>query len=643
MKFCHKRRPFDLKLMGPNHAAHQCTVAFSVASAYAIAATYLPPMQFQLAGLATVLVACGIVKIPAASAHYSFSKKITKTGLTWLLINDFHQQCTQPEHCNDFLLGKGFIWEPSHRQDVSSFIAADCHDIFEQAVQRRAKHNYLRKRGIKALQHPFETWNCLQALQQRITQEQGTKWLHPLGKEKDLWIKSKDLEGHTAVFGTTGSGKSRYLEYLITQRIIRGETVFVVDPKGDKGLEQTMQRMCQLCRRDRDFAKFHLGFPEESIHLNLLANYNNLDEIPSRIVSTLPGQGGEGQVFIEMGRAVLSTICKGLEMMGLKPSFRRLHHFYHNRIELAEKALKCYIALQKDPDTVKSLESAGNRTSPYEQLKQYYLARLPNNEAIDEILAFAERDPNNLLSTTASTINLVSQLSMGVIGDLLALNETGSTNEQVVMDTRTLINKKAVVYIGLSAMTDPALARAVGAMFLADLTASAGERYNYESESTSVSLFIDEAGELTCEPCTQLLNKSRGAKFSLVLATQTVSDFVRYAGNRDNMMRILANLNNYIVLRTPDPGTQDFLMRRIPKTIVKTTQRAHGVSTSAHTLTAQAGNVSEREVEQEVELVPKELLGSLPSGEFFGIVSGGHVIKGRVPLLLEKASDFQES
>ncbi len=84
-------------------------------------------------------------------------------------------------------------------------------------------------------------------------------------------------------------------------------------------------------------------------------------------------------------------------------------------------------------------------------------------------------------------------------------------------------------------------------------------------------------------------------------------------------------------------------MRRIPKTIVKTTQRAHGVSTSAHTLTAQAGNVSEREVEQEVELVPKELLGSLPSGEFFGIVSGGHVIKGRVPLLLEKASDFQES
>lgn len=51
--------------------------------------------------------------------------------------------------------------------------------------------------------------------------------------------------------------------------------------------------------------------------------------------------------------------------------------------------------------------------------------------------------------------------------------------------------------------------------------------------------------------------------------------------------------------------------------------------------------MGERQVEQETELVPSFLLGGLPTREFFAFVAGGHVIKGRVPLLLPRAEDYR--
>ena len=45
--------------------------------------------------------------------------------------------------------------------------------------------------------------------------------------------------------------------------------------------------------------------------------------------------------------------------------------------------------------------------------------------------------------------------------------------------------------------------------------------------------------------------------------------------------------------------------------------------------------------EEEVPLIPPEVLGMLPNLEFIGIVSGGHIIKGRYPLILKDKSEFK--
>ena len=79
----------------------------------------------------------------------------------------------------------------------------------------------------------------------------------------------------------------------------------------------------------------------------------------------------------------------------------------------------------------------------------------------------------------------------------------------------------------------------------------------------------------------------------------------------------------------------------MPKTTVATTMVSHDVTMSSEQLSAVGASMGERRTEQETELVPSFLLGVLPSREFFAFVSGGHVFKGRVPLLLPAAKDFR--
>lgn len=52
----------------------------------------------------------------------------------------------------------------------------------------------------------------------------------------------KHTEGHSLIVGTTGSGKTRMFDILISQAILRGEAVIIIDPKGDKEMRDNARR-----------------------------------------------------------------------------------------------------------------------------------------------------------------------------------------------------------------------------------------------------------------------------------------------------------------------------------------------------------------------------------------------------------------
>ena len=487
---------------------------------------------------------------------------------------------------------------------------------------------------------PMTTMHTIKRKHQLVAMEPGYRWIHALGFESPRYLSVSDLAGHMAVFGTTGAGKSRFLEQQIVQAILQGKVVIVIDPKGDSALVKAMKRACRLANRQGDFRFFHRNFPGQSINLNLLANYERPSELASRIADTIPGQGGNGQVFIDMGEGVMRTICDALDIMELKPTFKQIYRYYCQPTSLLIDTLCAHLAKAKLEDQVEDLR----KRTPDQQVLANKLSELyrsqPNQSlTVDAVLALADQGFESIINRTSSTWTILDSLARGDLGDKLS---PAPSDSSMFFDIKKLIDQGCVLYVGLAAMGDSGMAKAIGSMLLSDLTATAGARYDFASAPAPVALFVDEAAEVACEPLIQMLNKSRGAKFSICLASQTIADFIAKFKDEAEAMRILANLNNFVALRCNDVETQEFLVRRLPKVRIRTRMHTHGISVDGSSMLAQGGSVSERLVEEEVELVPASLLGSLPNCEFIGIFAGGHVIKGRFPILVNAKEEFEE-
>ncbi len=63
----------------------------------------------------------------------------------------------------------------------------------------------------------------------------GAAWVHGLEvKESEVFQPISHTAGHTLIVGTTGAGKTRLFDILVTQAVLRGEAVIVIDPKVTK-------------------------------------------------------------------------------------------------------------------------------------------------------------------------------------------------------------------------------------------------------------------------------------------------------------------------------------------------------------------------------------------------------------------------
>ena len=190
-----------------------------------------------------------------------------------------------------------------------------------------------------------------------------------------------------------------------------------------------------------------------------------------------------------------------------------------------------------------------------------------------------------------------------------------------------------MAYIGLDSLTDAMVGSAIGSLLLSDLTAVAGDRYNYGVENRPVNIFIDEAAEVVNDPFIQLLNKGRGAKMRCVIATQTFADFAARTGSEAKARQVLGNINNLIALRVMDAETQQYITDNLPKTRLQYIMQTQGMSSNSDSPALFTGNHGERLMEEEGDMFPPQLLGQLPNLEYIAKLSGGRVIKGRIPIL----------
>ncbi|MCV5216354.1 conjugal transfer protein, partial [Escherichia coli] len=83
---------------------------------------------------------------------------------------------------------------------------------------------------------------------------------------------------------------------------------------------------------------------------------------------------------------------------------------------------------------------------------------------------------------------------------LLSPDSSDLSDERQITDSAKIINNAQVAYLGLDSLTDNMVGSAMGSIFLSDLTAVAGDRYNYGVNNRPVNIFVDEAAEVINDP-----------------------------------------------------------------------------------------------------------------------------------------------
>lgn len=482
----------------------------------------------------------------------------------------------------------------------------------------------------------------------------GQPWLHGVGADEEP-IYLPVVDEHTLIIAMTRWGKTVMYRNLITQAIARGEAVFVFDPKGDKGLRDACEQACS--DMGKKLLVFHPGFPETSVRLDPLKNFDDSSEVASRI-SALLGRSSKDQAFTSFAFMQMVNIVNGMLLTGRRPTVVAIKRVLDGGLEaLLAEAITAYCGRIFQPGWEKNLESyrrgvmATRRGAkggaepestmllkPEEEasaLTAFYREKVSaglSSPEIDGLIATVEHPAEHRSKMLTSLMPILTKLTSGALARLLSTDMTDKGDTRLVTDTARIIEQQQVIYIGLNALGNEDVANAIGEILLADLAAVCGSRYNYAKERKIVSIFVDEAPEILNAELIKLLNKGGGAGFRLTLATQAVSDIVARLGDRAMAEKVLGNIANFIFGRVTSTESQEYFCNRLPRVPIKSLEHSRTLTTP--TMDPLSFTTSQGERLGTVMEAPIEppMLGCLPKLHFFALI-GSRFVKGRIPVI----------
>jgi len=522
---------------------------------------------------------------------------------------------------SDTWLGYGFRWDAKCRQIA--------YTIYNQ--------------GVENIKIPKVVIGLYSAVTKRPTKGSGAAWLQGIGKEDDVLFTAKQSEGHTMVFGVPGSGKTRMADLLVTQSISRGDITIAIDPKGDKDLEQRMRQEAK--EAGRPYVYFHLAKPEDSVRWQPIAQWNRPTEIPSRLAALIPSETGSDAFTAFSWMTLASAALGSVLILHEQPTLADLKETVQwQPEELTIRVLQRWLGKHRPgwEAQVDALDAIGgdakrSKQSPFEKLIAYYKRHGPQHSAIDGLISMATHNRDHYGKMIATLLPLLEMLTAGHLRALLSPDPVLDADDpRPVWDMRRVLQQNAVCYIGLDTLSDATVGSSVGSLFIAELASVAGYAYNFlpKEQMPRVTLVVDESSEVLNVPLVQMANKARGARFEIFALAQTFSEFAAKMGSEAAGRMFAGNFNNLLVLRTRDRGTQEYCMEQFGKGLVSVMSRTQGTDAlSFNDEDAAFGSkVSEQLKQQEAEVFPASLLGSLPTFHYIAAL-GGELVKGRIPVL----------
>jgi len=499
-------------------------------------------------------------------------------------------------------------------------------------------------------------------------------------RPRPLFMDTHALASHALVFGQTGTGKTRLAELLVTSFLARHRdaVVLIIDPKGDRDLQSLLARACRATGRPDALIALHPAFPARSVRFDPLRNFARASSIATRITTLLPSSG-QGDAFTQFAWLAINRVVEAMVYAGVRPSLVSIRRCLEDDSHpLLAQVLDAWEARHRSaPDgRARPPEAAhADRTRRAGRARdgraRHAVALEPRLAAavaryrersstspgvrepvVDGLLSLVMHDPVHFSKMVQNVLPLLASLTGGALGPLLSPDTADASDRRPVFDARKVIDQRRCFYLGLDALSDPVVAAAIGAIVLADLAQVAGELFNEDLDPAGarhrrgsrddharrrvpVLVFVDEAAEVVNAPLVQLLNKSRGAGFSICLAAQTVHDFEAKLGSAAARM-LLGNPGNLIALRTADLETQRFCAGSLAPVSVESIvqSRSSGVRPAFDDGDSDA-SIGVRRDFREAPLFAPEWLGLLPDLHFVARLAGGRTVKGELPRVHE--------
>lgn len=558
-------------------------------------------------------------------------------------------------------LGRGFRWTQKHTQRLRDTLRPEAAKYLQPGrcfraarwLEMKTEHTFPALGKLLSQDSPLNPVRPLPPVG-------GNPALHGIEPDElDVSLALRERTGHTIVYGTTRVGKTRLAELLVTQDIRRGEITIVFDPKGDADLMKRVWAETHRAGRGDELYIFHLGWPEISVRYNAVGRFGRISEVATRVAGQLSGEGNSA-AFREFAWRFVNIVARALVALGERPDYRLIMRYVNNIADLyiryAEKfieeqlpSLQAQIqnnaqilndndvprTMQGQPDAVRiwSVEVALSS----EEGKQLY------DPILDGLRSAVRYDRTYFDKIVASLLPLLEKLTTGKTAELLAPDHLDMDDPRPVFDWEQVIRKKAVVYIGLDALSDSDVSAAVGNSMFADLVSVAGHIYKHGIMSglpgagetkSPINLHCDEFNELMGDEFIPLINKGGGAGIQVTAYTQTSSDIEARIGNAAKTAQVQGNFNNLIMLRVRENRTAELLTTQLPQVEIYTKTLVSGHQDTADVNNGQdfTSSTQDRVGTIKVPLLEPADIVALPKGQAFALLEGGQLWKLRMPL-----------
>ena len=310
-------------------------------------------------------------------------------------------------------------------------------------------------------------------------------------------VYTPDNAKHIFICGTTGSGKTVALSNYLKSGIEKGYSLVTIDGKGGTG-EGSIYDIIKRSKGKRKLYTINLTNPLKSDFYN-------------------PFKNASPTVAKDMLINLTDWSEEHYKLNTERYLQRLLQLMVQNNIQLSFKSIIQNMSADKFADLSSSL------------LQKELISK---TEHLDNMQI--SKTSGKIADNAAARFSLIAESELGYI-----FNETG-------IDIYQAIEENAIILFILNPLIFPEMSPLIARLILIDgkkaLSQLFGENRN------RIFFIMDEINSYASPTLIDLINKSRSANVTCILATQSLSD-LDYAVNSAFKEQVIENCNNYIVMR----------------------------------------------------------------------------------------------